>query len=75
MKSNSVERGRQSGPGLEKVAEVGHRESLVQPNVFVLQRRLKEIELRTQRIEETLSQIYLSIEDQSQHAPMKLTAA
>jgi hypothetical protein len=47
---------------LEKAVEVGHRDSLVQPNVFVLQRRMKEIELRTQRIEEMLSAVFLTLE-------------
>lgn len=48
---------------VDKAAALGHRESLVQPNVFVLQRRLKEIEQRTQRMEEMLSAVFLTLEE------------
>lgn len=47
----------------EKVRELGHRETLIQPNAFLLQKKLRELELRQQRSEEMLSAIFLAVEE------------
>lgn len=47
----------------EKSREVAHRDTLIQPNTFMLQKRLRELELRQQRSEEMLSAIFLAVEE------------
>jgi hypothetical protein len=43
--------------------ELGHRDTLIQPNAFLIQKKLREMEQRQQRNEEMLSAIFLAVEE------------